>query len=144
MVRWLSSHFLFYYLMEEKIMSEMEEIANTCPHCGSDVIVKSGIINKKQRMRCKECKKTFNYGATPDNLHGISPQETTQKRVKQPKKVEQQPILCALCGGTKGQCICSDKVYSFDNVEDIPCWLCTEKSRNCVETCNALDGWLGL
>lgn len=33
-----------------------------CKHCGSDKIVKDGIVNKKQRYLCRECKKTCRAG----------------------------------------------------------------------------------
>lgn len=37
---------------------------NFCPQCQSDVIVKSGIINKRQRYKCKSC----NYFFTVNKL----------------------------------------------------------------------------
>lgn len=37
---------------------------NFCPQCQSDVIVKSGIINKRQRFKCKSC----NYFFTVNKL----------------------------------------------------------------------------
>ncbi len=30
-----------------------------CPNCGSDQYIKSGIINKRQRYKCKKCNYTF-------------------------------------------------------------------------------------
>ena len=32
---------------------------NLCPNCSSDQIVKSGIVNKKQRYKCKQCNYFF-------------------------------------------------------------------------------------
>ncbi|WP_062054928.1 transposase-like zinc-binding domain-containing protein [Aquimarina longa] len=37
---------------------------NSCPNCGSNTYIKSGIINKKQRYRCKNC----NYYFTVNKL----------------------------------------------------------------------------
>lgn len=37
---------------------------NLCPNCSSDQIVKSGIVNKKQRYKCKQC----NYFFTVNKL----------------------------------------------------------------------------
>ena len=28
---------------------------NTCPNCGSDKYIKSGIVNERQRYKCKSC-----------------------------------------------------------------------------------------
>ena len=32
---------------------------NLCPNCSSDQIVKSGIVNKRQRFKCKQCSYFF-------------------------------------------------------------------------------------
>ena len=32
---------------------------NACPNCGSEQFVKSGIINKRQRFKCKSCNYFF-------------------------------------------------------------------------------------
>lgn len=32
---------------------------NACPNCGSEQFVKSGIINKRQRYKCKSCNYFF-------------------------------------------------------------------------------------
>jgi len=37
---------------------------NLCPNCSSDQIVKSGIVNKRQRFKCKQC----NYFFTVNKL----------------------------------------------------------------------------
>lgn len=37
---------------------------NLCPNCSSDQIVKSGIVNKRQRYKCKQC----NYFFTVNKL----------------------------------------------------------------------------
>lgn len=32
---------------------------NSCPNCGSEAFIKSGIINKRQRYKCKSCNYYF-------------------------------------------------------------------------------------
>ncbi|WP_088323432.1 transposase-like zinc-binding domain-containing protein [Polaribacter tangerinus] len=37
-------------------------IDNPCPNCGSEYYIKSGIINKRQRYKCKKCSYYYTVG----------------------------------------------------------------------------------
>ena len=41
-------------------MREAEQAIKACPHCGCMSLIKAGIVDERQRFRCKACKKTFN------------------------------------------------------------------------------------
>jgi transposase-like protein len=55
-------------------MESVEEIKKTCPKCQSHQVVKSGVINHKQRFKCKECQYFFTVdklGKQVDNYYII-------------------------------------------------------------------------
>ncbi|ADY50853.1 insertion element protein [Pseudopedobacter saltans DSM 12145] len=43
-------------------MSLQEEYPSKCPKCLSESVVKSGLINNKQRFKCKDCNYFFTVG----------------------------------------------------------------------------------
>lgn len=55
-------------------MEPTEEIKKTCPKCQSHQVVKSGVINHKQRFKCKDCQYYFTVdklGKQVDNYYII-------------------------------------------------------------------------
>ncbi|QEK51741.1 IS1 family transposase [Pedobacter aquae] len=55
-------------------MEPTKEIKKTCPKCQSHQVVKSGVINHKQRFKCKDCQYYFTVdklGKQVDNSYII-------------------------------------------------------------------------
>jgi transposase-like protein len=43
---------------------------NYCPNCGSDTYIKSGIVNDRQRYKCKSCGYYFSVNKIGKNIDG--------------------------------------------------------------------------
>jgi len=42
------------------LLREAEVAIKSCPHCDCETLIKAGVVDGRQRFRCKACRKTFN------------------------------------------------------------------------------------
>ena len=66
--------------IKEKADLEKEPSQTTCPHCGSEKIVRNGKQRKKQAYLCRECRKSF-LSTTKSAIQNSHSSETVWKQV---------------------------------------------------------------